>query len=109
MEEAASSKPEESSAEKKGTAEKKEVVITDCPVQSVVVYPDRAEVNHPCKVTTVHSNANYLQATYALDSAYEQHRSQRDSGMCCCKIVRCYARQHVAQAHKSRCEVTTGS
>lgn len=25
-------------------AEKKEVVISDCPVQAVVVYPDRAEV-----------------------------------------------------------------
>ena len=27
-----------------GSGEKKEVVITDFPVQSVVVYPDRAEV-----------------------------------------------------------------
>ena len=27
-----------------GSGEKKEVVITDCPVQTVVVYPDRAEV-----------------------------------------------------------------
>ena len=28
----------------KTTGEKKEVVITTCPVQTVVVYPDRAEV-----------------------------------------------------------------
>lgn len=29
---------------KPGSAEKKEVVISDFPVQAVVVYPDRAEV-----------------------------------------------------------------
>lgn len=28
----------------KRSAEKKEVVISECPVQAVVVYPDRAEV-----------------------------------------------------------------
>lgn len=30
---------------KPGSAEKTEVVISDCPVQAVVVYPDRAEVS----------------------------------------------------------------
>lgn len=28
-------------------AEKKEVTISECPVQAVVVYPDRAEVSWP--------------------------------------------------------------
>lgn len=36
--------PEEKSPGDLKDAEKKEVVISDCPVQAVVVYPDRAEV-----------------------------------------------------------------
>lgn len=35
---------EASGGDADGDAGKKEVVISDCPVQAVVVYPDRAEV-----------------------------------------------------------------
>ena len=37
--------PEKSDLEKESPTEKKEIEIPSCPVHSVVVYPDRAEVN----------------------------------------------------------------
>ena len=36
----------------KDVAEKEEVIITECPVQSVVVYPDRAEVLSSIKLAS---------------------------------------------------------
>ena len=45
---------DEKQDELKLAAGKKEVVISDCPVHSVVVYPDRAEVCFVVKYSVLH-------------------------------------------------------